>query len=64
MIVSVIGTLAGAQFGLLGGQGWGAPLPLPGWAKPIEQVAISSNVNTIEKILTLIPSRNTGQFTN
>ena len=63
MIVSVIGTRAGSQFGLLGGQGCGAPFPLPGWAKPIKQVTVSNNVNKIEKILILIPSRNTGQFT-
>jgi hypothetical protein len=63
MIVSVIGTLAGSQFGLLGGQGWGAPLPFPGWAMPMIQVAKNNKVNKIEKILTLIPTRIMLQFT-
>ena len=62
-IDSVIGTLVGSQFGLLGGQGCGAPLPFPGWAMQIDKEVIKNKkVNNIENNFSLIASKLIPQF--
>lgn len=48
MIVSVIGTLAGGQFGFPGGQGLGPPLPFPGWVNAVVEAARKNNINNTE----------------
>ena len=59
MMASEIGTLAGGQFGLLGGQGLGPPLPPPGCVKPVNEVTSKTNVNNTVKSFILIISNNT-----
>ena len=46
MIVSVIGTLAGGQFGLFGGQGLGPPFP--GWVNAVVEAPRKNNINNTE----------------
>jgi hypothetical protein len=53
---SVMGTLAGSQFGLFGGHGLGGP-PAPGvtgWEKPIALKILIDKIKIIENILILI----------
>ena len=50
----VIGTLVGAQLGLFGGHGSGAPLPLPGCAILVKEATKNNKVKTIENNFALI----------